>query len=47
MNLFLSFYFANRDQVYTVDLNEVPKSEVIPSKVSSCLLERERCFLSF
>lgn len=46
MNLLLSFYSANRDQVYTVNLNEVPKSEVIPSKVSRCL-EKERCFLWF
>lgn len=25
---------SNRDQVYTVNLNEIPKTEVIPSKVS-------------
>lgn len=27
---------SNRDQVYTVNLNEVPKAEVTPSKVSRC-----------
>uniref|UniRef100_A0A8D2PML7 Semaphorin 6D n=1 Tax=Zosterops lateralis melanops TaxID=1220523 RepID=A0A8D2PML7_ZOSLA len=27
-----TLYIAGRDQVYTVNLNEVPKSEVIPSK---------------
>lgn len=25
---------SNRDQVYTVNLSEIPKTEVIPSKVS-------------
>lgn len=43
MNLLLSFYCANRDQVYTVNLNEVPKSEVTPSRVSRCMLKGERC----
>lgn len=27
---------CNRDQVYTVNLNDVPKTEVTPSKVSRC-----------
>lgn len=27
---------SNRDQVYTVNLNEIPKTEVIPNKVSIC-----------
>lgn len=37
MNLLVSF--CKRDQVYTVSLNEVPKSEVTASKVS-----RYRCW---
>lgn len=30
----MTYYLvSNRDQVYTVNLNEIPKTEVIPSKV--------------
>lgn len=27
---------STRDQVYTVNLNEIPKTEVVPNKVSKC-----------
>ncbi|XP_060030595.1 semaphorin-6D isoform X9 [Erinaceus europaeus] len=41
-----TLYIAGRDQVYTVNLNEIPKTEVIPSKKltwRSRQLDRENC----